>query len=91
MDRLRDGFGQFQIVASASSVGVHAGKENFPGSQSLGLAHPLDGIALGGLATAVSVNYPLPSPIALGIHRHHHSLGTKCLGSLRNQARALKC
>src|SRR5438445_156896 len=76
--RFRDCARQFDVIASACAVTIHARQENFASTQAFDLLRPRDSIQPGWDAPAVDVNFPAPiNP--LGIDGDDDTLATELL------------
>ena len=78
---LRNGSGEFDVVAILRAVRVHTGEQNFASSTFVNFLGPGDGIEAHGGATAVRINAPFSGAFALGINGNHNALAAESFGS----------
>ncbi len=78
--------GQFEVIAGLSTVGIHAGEQNFAGTLRAHRFGPSDGVKARGFTSASNKHLP---PIALSprVDRDHNTLDTKALTGLSNECR----
>ena len=87
-DALCDRSCQLDIVSRLCSVAVHAGEQNFSGSEALGFFRPLDGVDADIDPAAVFVDIPAASVSSLlRIDRNDHALAAKFLRRIANELR----
>ena len=91
-DALCDRSCQLDIVSRLCSVAVHAGEQNFSGSEALGFFRPLDGVDADIDPAAVFVDIPAASVSSLlRIDRNDHALAAKFLRRIVDQLRIVDC
>ena len=91
INSLRNSPGKRYIVAILGAVCIHAGKQNFPGSQFSALLNPIYHIYSRRSASAVHEYLPLILPRLFGIHRQYHTLTSEDFCTLTNNIRIFNC
>ena len=85
LDRVGDGLGERQVVASLRAIGVDAGQQDLAGTAPFSLPGPTNRVEVGGLPTAVGVNPPVRLGHLLGIDGDHDALRSVEAGAFGDQ------
>src|SRR5581483_7854281 len=78
-----------EIETVARAVAVHAGQQNFAGTERRQLARPRDGVEAGGAPAAVGIHLPTRRRTrrALRVDRDHDALRAEAVGGAGDEVR----